>query len=898
MQNLMTNKKKDIFAAKVDSLLSQVRVGNKSALNKLQRVCQKKPNHPYVLNALACLALEKGDGDRAAVYLQKALDKNYPNSTEILRNQLIASAMSGDLESFDEYWLKIENERPNLSSKIEPIKSAYKVARYSKHADVLDRVLQIWSDLTPDDTYLLLSRIAIKLDRDDTDQASNLIEQLPEIDETEFSSLMLACELCDRAKNTKSFEYLEKAYVALDKSKPNDIQRLIHMAIKLNEFKVASTLLEELVDSQPDLYESKLYDMLNIYQKSCQWDKAENLVPDYLDAVATDKIKTPGLWQALSFPGLTDTDHLLLANSYVSKFESPPSPPSNVFQRQPRQNRRLKVGYLSADFKNHPVAQLLVEIIEQHDSDKFETFAYDLAEESLSLYRQRILEAFDNVIHVRSFTNDELIQQIRNDNIDILVDLQGDTSDSRFLLFRHRLAPIQVNWLGYAGTTGQGISDYIIADKHVIPENSFPHFAEAPVWLPDTYIPNDPQREPMPVPPRVVHGLPDDALVFCCFNGQYKITKEIFHAWCDILFQVPNSILWLRYESNMVKKHFISVVKSFGIDPDRLIFAPRTQYQVEHLTRLQCADIALDTRPYNSHTTCIDALWAGLPIITLPGDTFASRVASSILNVVELQELIASDIQDYVRIAVDLAQDTKRIKELRQYLIQSRNTSPLFDSLRFTRNLEAAYEAMFARFELGLEPAPITDLQSPISNYGTTKLQSSIQLALERAESFLKNEKTDKARELFQYVFEKDSNNAQALNGLGLIHALHGRYDEAIGLLEQAISQAPDVEHYQINLARVKEKQVMDHAANLSSKLLEAQNYHSSGQLDKAMSLYGDILELSPKHPVALHYYGLLQVQQGDPSGLENMLVSLKIQPHNENFLKNYQKAKSLIQTS
>ncbi|MYL24808.1 hypothetical protein GLV89_13575 [Halomonas alkaliantarctica] len=879
-------------------LLGQIQRGHQGASAELEKMGKRFPKHPVVLNALGCLALEKGNGEQALAYLAKAKKRGYPNAREQQRNQLIAHAMIGDTSSFDALWSEITAQESQPEREIALLRSALKAARAKQHISIIERCLYLWQERDADSPALALSHVSLLLQERRLDEAVEQLKAMPPIPAENTAELLQAAELANRLKHPAALHYFNKARENTI-TEANPLQRLIALGLSLKQFKAAAELMETLLAHHSELAESKLYDRLNIHQQANHWDAVEALVPQYLEAVHKGRIKPTGLFRHLSLPGLTDADHLKLANAYLAgKSPVTESPPESVFQRAPRAGRKLRIGFLSADFKQHPVAQLVVEVFERIDRERFEVIGYDLAEDQPSLLRSRVLDALDNAVPARYLTDDELITRIRDDQIDVLIDLQGDTTDTRVWLLRHRLAPVQAGWLGFPGGLGEGVNDYLLADRHVIPETSFADFAEQPVWLPTTYIPNDPERQPLTPPPRVTQDLPEDAVVFCCFNGQYKITREIFHAWCRILQQVDNSILWLRKEDPHVIEHYQEVAAEYGIASDRLIFAPRTQTQIDHLTRLQCADIALDTRPYNAHTTTVDALWARLPVITVPGDSFTSRVAASILHIAGLDAWIAQDIDDYVDKAVTLAKSPNKRAELRDYLTQAREQSPLYSTQAFVDGLQAAFETMYARFEQGLAPAPITDLSAAEKSPEPSNAQqssTSVALLLEQAETHLYKEQIKQAHELYQQVLAQVPDQPQACHGTGLIHSLCGQYETALMWLDKAVAAEPDNQRWQQHRDKVQAKRQKNHAVTLKEQLGQAQQAHQNGDFVSAGYYYDQVLAVSPRHPVALHYRGLLEVQQGNAEGLDRMREALRIQPNNANFLRNYQKAEALL---
>lgn len=356
--------------------------------------------------------------------------------------------------------------------------------------------------------------------------------------------------------------------------------------------------------------------------------------------------------------------------------------------------RRLRIGYLSADFCRHATAALISELIERHDRARFEVFAFSYGRDDRSDMRARLIKAFDTFVDLQDLPHPEAARRIHADGIDILVDLKGYTTSTRTEILAHRPAPIQVNYLGYPGTMGAPFIDYLIADSFIVPRESQDFYDEQVVWLPNCYQPNDTKRRIAPnAPSRAECGLPATGFVFCCFNNTYKITPEIFDVWARLLLAVPGSVLWLLEANALVKENLRREAIARGADPDRLVFAPKIDLGL-HLARHAHADLFLDTLPVNAHTTASDALWAGLPVLTCAGKSFASRVAGSLLRAVGLPELVTDSLADYEAAALRLARDPAGLAAVRAKLVQNRESASLFDIDRYTRDLEAAYLRM------------------------------------------------------------------------------------------------------------------------------------------------------------------------------------------------------------
>jgi predicted O-linked N-acetylglucosamine transferase (SPINDLY family) len=381
-------------------------------------------------------------------------------------------------------------------------------------------------------------------------------------------------------------------------------------------------------------------------------------------------------------------------------------PPSELLPpiiAQPARDR-IRIGYFSADFHEHATAYLIAGLLELHDRARFEVIAFSFGPESQGGMRMRLAEACDDFIDIRGKSDSEAARLARQLNIEIAVDLKGYTQDNRAGIFALRAAPLQVNFLGYPGTMGASYMDYIVADATLVPEASRRHYAEKIAYLPDSYQVNDRKR---PIADRVYTraelGLPEQAFVFCCFNNAFKIMPCTFDVWMRILERVSGSVLWLYEEQPAAASNLRREAQARGVDGARLVFASRMDLP-HHLARHRAADLFIDTWPCNAHTTASDALWAGLPVLTCPGESFASRVAASLNAAMGLPELNAATPGEYENLAVALAGDPARLAQLKGRLAERRSTAPLFDTERYARRLESAYEMMHARWRAGLPP--------------------------------------------------------------------------------------------------------------------------------------------------------------------------------------------------
>jgi predicted O-linked N-acetylglucosamine transferase (SPINDLY family) len=409
----------------------------------------------------------------------------------------------------------------------------------------------------------------------------------------------------------------------------------------------------------------------------------------------------------LPFPALAllDSPPLLraAAESWIRE-ESPRNDALGAIPPRPR-SAKIRVGYFSADFRVHPVALLSAGIFERHDRSKFEVIAFAFGPESNDQMRARLVKAFDSFVDVRQRTDVEAATLARDMGIDIAVDLNGITEHGRSGIFALRAAPIQINFLGYPGTMGAGYMDYLIGDRTVIPREYHDHYVEKIIYLPGSFIPFDSSYAVADKTfMRQELGLPPEGFVFCCFNNAFKITPAVFDRWMRILARVEDSVLWLSPTNPTSAANLRKEAVRRGIEPLRLVFAPRLASLPEHLARLRAADLFLDTFPYNAHASALDALWAGLPVLTCEGHSFASRVAASVLRTIDLPQLITGSLSQYEDTATLLAQDPVRLSRMRETLANNRASTELFDTAGYTKNLEAAYEWIHNRHHSGAAP--------------------------------------------------------------------------------------------------------------------------------------------------------------------------------------------------
>jgi len=450
-------------------------------------------------------------------------------------------------------------------------------------------------------------------------------------------------------------------------------------------------------------YTEALTQLIHQSQQICRWDDLDAPLQRLVTQIKHNAggINPFALLSVCNAP----EDLLQCATNFSAKLEQEALKATNALELRHDwpAHKKLRIGYMSGNFRQHATAYLTAQLFESHDHKRFETFAYSYGHDDASPTRKRLVDAFDHFHDVRFENIKQTAKRINLDEIDILVDLKGYSQGARTKIMALRPAPVQVNFLGYPGTMGANFIDYIVVDRFIVPPGHEPHYLEKCVFMPDAYQPNDGNRKIAPDPgTRISHGLPAKGFVFCSFNQAAKITPEVFSIWMRLLSQVESSVLWLLAFNTYTEQALRDKAAAFGVDPERIIFAPQAPLDA-HLARYKLADLFLDTFPCNAHTTASDALWGGCPVLTCAGETFASRVAGSLLRTLEMDDLITTSLTDYEALALKLAQEPKTLAKKKKLLAKRRTTNPLFDGTLFAKNLERGYETIWDRHLKGLE---------------------------------------------------------------------------------------------------------------------------------------------------------------------------------------------------
>jgi protein O-GlcNAc transferase len=723
--------------APADQLLQQALAAHRrgaiaEAAPLYRRVLEVAPTNNVACTNLAVIATAAGDFNEAEAMFRRAVELR-PDSAEAHYNLGFILQEKGKLDAAIEVYRRALALRPDMpqactnlgvalqhQGKLDEAVAAFRqaVAGNPKHADAyfnLGAVLRVQNHV---DEAAAAYRRVIELDPSHAAACNNLALILSEAGE------LNAADTLQRQAVGQQPDYAEGhnnlGAILLDQGRPQEALDALRQAIKLNPdypeaYRNTGNALRELgslaeaigayrhaIELRPT-YAEALAQLVYHRARACDWDDAAAAEETLLSAVRQNAARIPPFM--LTATAATAADQLLCARKWVEHFAVPEQ---QVFAHHAAPHAgRFRVGYLSSDFHDHATAYLMAELIERHDRGRFEIHGYSYGPDPGGDMRARLVSAFDRFTDIDALSHRDAAARIRADDIDILVDLKGHTHRARPKILAFRPAPVQVNYLGYPGTMGASFIDYIIADDFIVPRDQEMQFAEKLAYLPDCYQPNDTRRDIAAAPRRAACGLPAQGFVFCAFNNSFKITPAFFAIWMRLLQQVPGSVLWLLESNVLVRRNLGAAAVAAGVDPGRLVFAPILPHG-QHLARHRYADLVLDTLPCTAHTTASDALWAGLPVLTCVGETFAGRVAGSIVRAAGLSELVANSPRDYEALALALARDPARLAGIRSRLGAGRENLPLFDMAKRTRDLEALYARMAETWRSGRPAAPIT----------------------------------------------------------------------------------------------------------------------------------------------------------------------------------------------
>ncbi len=655
---------------------------------------ERQPNAAEVLHSMGVLQAQRQNLVDAVLWMERAAQADPGHVTARVNRGNLLRALGRQEEALSSYGDALGIEPGHLVARLKHGGLLLALARPAEALASYDRALELKPDRIEalNGHGMALARLGRKAEAlESYDRA--LVCDPGNAEVLNNRGALLA----DMGRHEEALASYERA-IAIRPDFPGFIDNragLLRLMARHEQVSQAYSRLLELTPDDGHALGHKLYADTRI----CAWSQREADVRRLLRHVATGANIQP-------FTVLVSADfgeaQLQCARNYVGR--KYPAAAKPLWNGEIYRHARIRIAYLSADFHLHATSQLMAELFERHDRDRFEVSAWSFGPETGDAMRARLRSAFEHFHDVRTVSDDEVASRLRAAEIDIAVDLKGYSKDSRPGIFARRAAPVQVNYLGYPGTTGADCMDYIIADAEVIPEGHEAHYSEQVVRLPDSYQVNDTKRLIAGhTPTRVDAGLPASGFVFCCFNNNYKITPAVFDVWMRLLKAVPGSVLWLLEDNAAASRNLRREAGVRGVDAARLVFAARV-LPPAHLARQRLADLFLDTLPCNAHTTASDALWAGLPLLTCRGNAFAGRVAASLLRAAGLPELITDDLGAYEAQALRLATTPGELEALKARLKHNRLTHPLFDIDRYRRHLESAYITMVEQQRQGKQP--------------------------------------------------------------------------------------------------------------------------------------------------------------------------------------------------
>jgi predicted O-linked N-acetylglucosamine transferase (SPINDLY family) len=705
--------------------------GNLAKAIEIYRLLDNQyPNNPRVLFQLGTAEAERGNYVESTELFGKLLINN-PNIPEAHNNRGTAFK---ELNRFDEALQSYDcaiQLRPDYAVAHNNRGTALQeLKRFDEALHSYDRAIQLQPDYP--EAHYNRGNVLKELKRFDevTQSYDRAIQQKPDYHEAhynrgialqELKRLDEALQSYDRAiqlqpdypevlnnrgtalHELKRFDEALQSYDRAILLKPDNPEAYYNRGTTLQDLKRFDEALQDYnlaIQLKPDNY---FWSGNRFYVKltCCGWDDFDKHKSEMVDGIVNNK-KVMSPFVALL---LTDSPDIQKQSAKIWTKEICFS--SNAASNTAKYplHDKIRLGYFSADYRDHPVSHLIAEMLEMHDCSKYELYGFSFGPESNDPWRIRTQKSFDRFFDVRFMSDQDVSMLARDHQIDIAIDLMGFTADSRSNIFAGRAAPVQVNYLGYPGTMGAEFIDYIIADSTIIPESDRHHYTEKVVHLPDCFQANSRTRDvSQKILTKAELNLPQDGFVFCCFNNNNKITPTMFDSWMRILRQVDESVLWLFESNRWAADNLRMEAEKRGIHADRLVFAKKLPFIEDHLNRIRHADLFLDTLPYNAHATASDALRMGVPLVTHAGNAFVGRVAASLLNTLDLGELITHSADEYEKIAVDLAINRERLQRIKEKLNANIQTSSLYDSVLFTRHIEKAYELMYERYRNDLEP--------------------------------------------------------------------------------------------------------------------------------------------------------------------------------------------------
>ena len=661
------------------------------------KLSKEFPEDPFIWKALGVILKENDKISESITANKKSLKLN-PNDAEVHNNLGFVYQEEKDFDEAKQWYDEAIRLQPNYIvahhnlGLIYHLQEKYNKAElsYKKAIKIKPEYFSVYVNLG----NALLKQGKVIEAKDYYDQAIKFEKENPEA----YNNLGIVLQKLGKIKEAKTAH--EQALIY-----KNDYAEahynLGFCLQKLDDFDEAISAYKQALLIKSD-YASAESRMLDLLKHMCDFDINKKLVESSSRLGISTKPVQP--FSLLSWIDNAE-HHYLRSKKYID--ENFKSATNNFFKKNHNYSERLKVGFFSADFRDHAVMYLISGLFREYDKKKFEFFLYSFGKDESLKWHNLLNDSVDKFIDVTDLSFKEISDLSKKDNLDIAIDLMGYTKNNRLGVFKHRIAPIQVNYLGYPGTMGADYFDYIIADKVLIPENQKQFYSEKIIYMPHSYQPND---NKIIIPElnttKSDHGLPDEGFVFCCFNQNYKIGINEFNIWMRILKKIDKSVLWLGQSNKWAKKNICKQAELNNINSSRIIFANNLPH-LEHLERHRHADIFLDTFNYNAHTTASDALWGGLPIITKQGTQFAARVASSLLSALDLSELITHTDEEYEKLILDYATQPVMLKKIKEKLNRNKNDKPLFNTLKYTHDFELSMSKIHELYFNGEKPKDI-----------------------------------------------------------------------------------------------------------------------------------------------------------------------------------------------
>jgi len=826
------NRWRDSLNSHQETIYNEI-VANKASLSKVATSTEKKPgtksiaastnDNAHIANRLSqAMALHQQNKIDEAADIYREILINQPDNIDALHLLGLFYAHHQDYKIAIEYYDKALAYNPSFAGALH--NRGVALNAIGDHLKAIESFKQ-----------------AIKITPSNPDTHSNL-----------------ANLLSSQGKHKEAIKHYKKTI----KLNPKSTGTYVNLGFEFNRLKQpldAAFYLKKAIAIEPGFPQA--FDSLCITIRSmCDWSNY-----DYYKKKVIDHFSQPTA--SLPFyllPWVDDPKaQLQCAKFYTDNTITPGITPINATPTL--SDGRINIGYISNDFRNHVVSQQTVELFELHNREKFQVFGFALNNDDGSEMRGHLKNAFDHFIEVGNLSEEKIAGEIAARNIHILVDLGGYAIGAQPRILAMRPAPIQINYIGYIGTMGASFIDYIIVDDFSVPDELQPFFTEKLMHLP-SYMTHD-RRRPVSehTPSRKESGLPEKGFIFCCFNNTYKITPDIFDVWMRCLDKVPESVLWLVDESDAVKKNLRREAKVRGINPKRLIFAPRLKTE-EHMARLRLADLFLDTLIYNAGATACDALWAGLPVLTCPGNAFVSRMGGSLAHAAGIPELVVDSLEAYEALAIRLANEPALLRTLQKRLISTHETSLLFDNQGFCDNFEAALIKAWDKYCLE-NHQPTSESSRQDDHRLKVKAMIEKSVALHQAGNL------NAAETGYQAVLKIEPNEADALHLLGVVNAQKGNVDHAITLYKLSIETNPKLFSAYNNLGiALNSAQKLDEAIKCFHKAIELMPGSSDAYYNLGNCLYG----LQQYEAAVTNYQQALQINPNHPNAQRNMNASLK----------------------